>query len=65
MSPPIATSLYMASRDFVIPGTDGMCAVEDHLLDEDSPLTILDHYCNCPTTLEYNNTILVKTLNYT
>ena len=42
--------LYMASRDFVILGTDGTRAVEN-TLDNESPataLSILDHYRSRP-----------------
>lgn len=44
----------MASRDFVILGTDGTHAVENSL-DNESPataLSILDHYRSRPTTFQ-------------
>ncbi len=60
--------LYMASRDFVILGTDGTRAVENNL-DNESPataLSFLDHYRSRPTTFEYNEmTLLHFDQNYT
>ena len=46
--------LYMASRDFIILGTDGTRAVENNL-DVNNPataLSILDHYHSRPTTTD-------------
>ena len=51
----------MASRDFVILGTDGTRAVEN-TLDNESPataLSILDHYHSYPTKLQYSEMTLL------
>ena len=70
MPPPVAIAFIhgMASRDFVILGTDGTRAVENSL-DNESPataLSILDHYRSRPTTFQYSEmTLLHFAQNYT